>query len=95
MIKLPIIEGYKLTSVTLAAIEDHHLRNYMFAITDANGTEIKGGDAYKLSGDKYLYPLEGTELDTSYYIRISNTSLNGSKSTVDISYISLVYSNVK
>ena len=95
MIKLPIIEGYKLTSVTLAAIEDHHLRNYMFAITDANGTEIKGGDAYKLSGDKHLYPLEGTELDTSYYIRISNTSLNGSKSTVDISYISLVYSNVK
>ena len=95
MIKLPIIEGYKLTSVTLAAIEDHHLRNYMFAITDANGTEIKGGDAYKLSGDQYLYSLEETEFDTSYYIHISNTSVNGSKSTVDISYISLVYSNVK
>lgn len=94
MIKLPVIEGYKLTSVIMASLDINSSRNYMFAITDAQGSEISGGEAYKLTDVQHLYNLTLPTDDTECYIRISNSVANGNTNPADLAYISLTYSKI-
>ena len=92
MIKLPVIDGYKLTSVTLASISANSTRNYMFAITNIDKSEIIGGEAFKLTEIKHSYNLTN---NTECYIRISNTSTSVNTNPADLAYISLKYAKIE
>lgn len=94
MIKLPIVEGYKLESVTLASSDASGNRKYTFAITDSQGTAIPGGEACILYAENNLYDLTLPSTNTECYICISNTASNGNINPADLAYISLTYSKI-
>lgn len=96
-IKLPYIEGYKLSEVTMSSTDNNETqsRNYRFSVINSDGTVIPDNDPGNkensgiiLSSTKETYTMnDATGKD--WYIRISHESSD--TRYVDLSYLSLKY----
>lgn len=96
-IKLPYIEGYKLSEVTMSSTDNNKTqsRNYRFSVINSDGTVIPDNDpddkensGIILSSTKETYTMnDATGKD--WYVRISHESSDARH--VDLSYLSLKY----
>ena len=89
-IKLPKIEGYKLSEVKMASTtaNKNNYRDYRFSVVNSNGVVIEGGDEKILSGNPEIYKLDNTK-GVDCFVRISHNK--GIDKHVDLSYLSLKY----
>ena len=89
-IKLPKIEGYKLSEVKMASTtaNKNNYRDYRFSVVNSNGVVIEGGDEKILSGNPEIYKLDNTK-GIDCFVRISHNK--GIDKHVDLSYLSLKY----
>jgi hypothetical protein len=94
-IKLPYIEGYKLSEVTMSSTNTNSSRSYRFSVINSDGTVIPDNDPGNkensgiiLSSTKETYTMnDATGKD--WYVRISHESSDTRH--VDLSYLSLKY----
>ena len=93
MIKLPIIDGYKLTAVELQSLANS-TRRYRFAIVRNDKTELKGGEAKNIKDEAYTFNLDSSNDNDEYNICISRSDSKVNKNTIDVVFFSLTYTKI-
>lgn len=92
-ITLPIIQGYILSSVTMASTEANSKRQYKFSIVDSNDNTVAGGGVAVLDDKDKIYTLSNTSDSEVYYVKIGNKN-KSMKTPAVLTNLLLTYTKV-